>query len=194
MSRVSTWTRIALLAAGVGAAGVFFWLLYPHSARRGDIATPSPPPRTPEPAESSVGQLLAAPAEYEGKVVRVRAALVPGRHGLELCEKDCSSSGWAKVWVKATPDLYDELGRAMEEAYGMKNASGALDLTAVGKFGRNYRSQGSDSLEDNAPYKFELMRIEKASRLYRARRFRLTTSRTRPASAWLLTAIVRCGG
>ena len=60
--------------------------------------------------------------------------------------------------------MWEELSRDMEKAYEMKSVSGPLDVVFVGRSERNQSSGRSDALKDTAPYKFELMQIERTSR------------------------------
>jgi len=59
--------------------------------------------------------------------------------------------------------MWEEMERAMEKVYEIKKVIGPLDVEVVGRFGRNHPSLESDTLADNAPYRFELMRIESAA-------------------------------
>jgi hypothetical protein len=158
---------VALLTFAIGIICVFLWL-QKHSS--GGQKADTPPARTPISSEQELPeihfcQLVARPDEYEGKVVRVHAVYSFGIHGATIGDRSCSSVETI-TWVSMTPAMWDEVTRATENAYGMKNMSGPLDIIAVGRFGRNSPSDSSDSWRDRAPFRFELMRIEKAVRLY----------------------------
>ena len=60
--------------------------------------------------------------------------------------------------------MWEELSRDMEKVYEMKSVSGPLDVVFVGRSESNQSSGRSDALKDTAPYKFELMQIERTSR------------------------------
>jgi hypothetical protein len=169
MRRLLLWIIVALLTFAVGIACVL-WFLDHSSVMKQSSAVSSVNPASSEPADLPFCKLVAAPENYEGKIVRVHAAIIVGIHGAVLRDDACSSMQ-TQVWVYITPAMWDELKRAMEAAYAMKDVNGPLDVIAVGRFDKNHRpppEQSSDTLEDNAPYRFELMQIEKAARLYRA--------------------------
>jgi hypothetical protein len=168
MKRYTLCVCTALLTFIVGVACAFLWFLdhRPGVQKADTHLAVEPFTSKPEAAELSICQLEANPQEYEGKVVRVRAVYSFGKHGATLEDKNCSSAK-AGTWVSVPPAIEDELTRATEAAYGMKNVSGGpLDVLAWGRFVRNNPSHLSDAWEDRLLFKFELMRIEKAARVY----------------------------
>lgn len=155
MRRITLWACAALLTFSAGAACAFVWLL--DAGPEVERLTPQD-----EPSDALFCHLVAAPEGYEGKLLRVRATYVTGRHGPTFVDRACLNFG-AGIWVSVSPAVWRELGRAMEDAYGADMA-GVLDVVAVGKFGWNRPSFASDSLADKAAYRFELLRVERAVR------------------------------
>lgn len=54
--------------------------------------------------------------------------------------------------------------QAVEEVYGEGNPLGPIELVAIGRFENNHPTYASDLLKDNAPHKFEVMQIERATK------------------------------
>lgn len=166
MKKVSLWVSISLLTFFVGVACVSIWLLNYRPGAQGEI-TPiieQPARSESELPELPICQVVAKPEEYEGKVIRVRAVYAFGIHGATIGSKSCLSEETG-TWVSVTPAMWDEIKQATEKAYGAKNA-GPLDMVAVGRFERNNPSHMSDTWADRLPFRFELLRIEKAERVY----------------------------
>ncbi|HYN23482.1 MAG TPA: hypothetical protein VES69_00400 [Pyrinomonadaceae bacterium] len=160
MKRITLWISVALVALLVGIA-FLSWRLF-------DVGSNAPLSGGPiysesEITESSLCQLVAKPEEYEGKMVRVRVVYMFGIHGPTIADRSCEPTSDTITWVSLTPAMWDEVGRATESAYG-NEMSGPLDMVAIGKFGRNNPLGLSDLWKDRAPFKFELMTIEKAVR------------------------------
>jgi hypothetical protein len=165
MKRTALRVCIVLLTFSVGVACVFIWFLEFNSAKQqsspefSGASTASQE----EPIELPYCHLMAAPDKYDGKVIRVQANFIVGVHGAQLRDKACPIVG-GPVWVNMSSEMWEQLNRAMEKAYEMKSVSGPLDVVFVGRFCRNHSSGRSDALKDTAPYKFDLMRIERTSR------------------------------
>lgn len=157
MKRTTLWIAVALVGIGV----LCWWLL--------DARSYAPVARLPassesEILESSFCQLVAKPEVYEGKMVRVRVVYSFGIHGPTIGDRSCSTVDTI-TWVSLTPAMWDEVGRATESAYGSE-MSGPLEMVAIGRFGRNNPWGFSDTWKDRAPFRFELVTIEKAVRTY----------------------------
>ena len=165
MKRTTLWVCVAFLTFSVGVACAFLWFFERDSS--GLLCCPDPsgaPPITQsEPIDLLYCHLMAAPDEYDGKVIRVQGTYAVGIHGAQFGVKDCPRAG-GPVWVSMSPEMWEELSRAMETAYETKSVSGPLDVVFVGRFGRNHSSGGSDALEDTAPYRFDLLRIDRTWR------------------------------
>ena len=162
MKRVTLWVCIALLTFSIGVACAFLWFLDRSSAKLQHSATSNFEHllSQAEPLDLVFCHLAAVPESYGGKLIRVQATYVMGMHGATLSDRNCSSFE-TRIWVSVSPTMWQELERAMEKAYESKDVTGELDMVAVGRFGRNHRAFESDSLTDNAPYRFELIRIER---------------------------------
>lgn len=167
MKKCALWISVALPTFSFGVTCTLFWL--PDYRSRGQNAS-APTAGTPASSESellelSFCQIVAKPEEYEGKVIRIRAVYSFGIHGATIGDRSCSG-GETGTWVSVTQAMWDELTRATEKAYGMKNVAGPIDMVAVGRFERNNPSFASDTWADRLPFRFELMQIENAVRLY----------------------------
>lgn len=165
MNRTALWVCIAILTFSVGVACVFLWFLKFNSAKQQSSPELSGAPTVSqeEPIELLYCHLIVAPEKYDGKVIRVQANFIVGIHGAQLRDKACPIVG-GPIWVNMSSEIWEELNRAMEKAYEMKSVSGSLDVVFVGRFCKNPSSGRSDALKDTAPYKFDLMRIERTSR------------------------------
>jgi len=164
MNRITLWLSAALLTFIIGVAGAWLWFHQSREEKADNLAGASIASESGLP-ELSFCQLVAKPEEYEGKIIRVRGIYSFGIHGAVIGDRSCSSVE-TQTWVSLTPAMWDEVTRAMENAYEMTNVTGSLDMIAVGRFERNKPSQSSDTWADRVPFKFELMRIEKAIREY----------------------------
>ena len=165
MNRITSWLGVALLTFIVGVAGAYFWI---HRSRGREANTNLAGAKTasePELAELSYCQVVIKAEEYEGEVIRLHGVYSFGLHGATIGETGCMSEA-TQTWVSLTPAMRGEVERAMENAYGKKNVSGPLDIVAVGRFGRNNPSHLSDAWKDTLPFRFELMRLEKAVRVF----------------------------
>lgn len=108
-------------------------------------------------------ELMGSPELYDGRVVRVRARLVMGIHGLTFYDGGCPASH-EQVAVLYHPTARARVERALEDAQGPDGRRGPLDLTAVGRFRTVTPSYASDAYEDTARLRFEMMWVEAASR------------------------------
>jgi hypothetical protein len=163
VKRATLWVCVAILTFSIGVACAFFWFLDLNLAKQQSNSDGAPPVSQGEPIELLFCHLMAVPNKYDGKIIRVQATYVVGKHGAMLEDETCPRVG-GPVWVSMSPEMWEELKRSMERAYEIKNVSGPIDVVFVGGFGRNHSSSRSDALEDTAPYRFDLMRIERTSR------------------------------
>lgn len=160
MKRTTVWISVALLAFLVGI-GLLSWRLFDGGSNA--LLSAGPVSSESEIVESSLCQLVAKPEQYEGKMVRVRVVYMFGIHGATIADRSCQPTRDTITWVSLTPTMWDEVGRVTESAYG-NEMSGPLDMVAIGKFRRNNPLGLSDLWKDRAPFRFELMTIEKAVR------------------------------
>lgn len=165
MKRTALWICIAVLTFSVGVACAFLWFLELNSSERQSSPSLSgaSPVSQSEPIDLLYCHLMAAPDKYDDKVIRVQATYVVGIHGAQFGAKDCPRAG-GPVWVSMSPEMWEELNREMERAYEARSVSGPLDVVFVGRFGRNRASGGSDTLQDTAPYRFDILQIERTWR------------------------------
>jgi hypothetical protein len=103
---------------------------------------------------------VANPERYHGEVVRVRATGRMSIHGLFLTDAACS-----RYEDSAAVGLDESHGEELMDAFfgpdsPMRVGRGIVELIAVGRFYKVVPSKVSDSLLDNAPLRFEMMRVE----------------------------------
>jgi hypothetical protein len=178
MKNSATRLIAALITFAVGVTLVTLWLGYKDAGhtrrarkpcgRSAQTQTPSPAaPRAESPADESLRpvlaycELVANPERYHGEVVRVRATARMSMHGLFLTDATCSryedsaAVGFEESWGEELMDAF----------YGtdgpMRVGRGVVELIAVGRFYKVVPSKVSDSLLDNAPLRFVMMRVEK---------------------------------
>jgi len=118
--------------------------------RKNSTSQTAPSP-TPIP-EVAFCDVVARPADFDGKIIRLRAAFHFGIHGATVGDRNCASVDNI-TWVSFSPDTFAELKR--------RTSDGAFNLVAIGKFSRNVPSGESDLWKDRAPFQFELISIEK---------------------------------
>ena len=178
MKNSATRLIAALSTFAVGVALVALWLGHHDTGqtrrakrpcqRRAQVETPpAAAPRAESPADESLQPVLAYcelvgnPERYDGKVVRVRATVRMSIHGLFLTDAACSRyEDYAAMGFDGPRG--EELTDAFFGADGpMRVGPGIVELIAVGRFHKVIPSRASDSLLDNAPLRFELMRVEK---------------------------------
>ncbi len=100
---------------------------------------------------------------YDGKIVRVNAHSYFGRHGGILFDRDCSGfQNQTAVWINETMSekIYSDFVENRLDWWANE-----IDLIAVGRFNKVTPTYESDTIADTAPLKFEIMSVEKASRV-----------------------------
>ena len=85
-----------------------------------------------------------------------------GLHGPLIGDPNCSNVE-TQTWVKLSDKMWDEIKRTEEKIYG-KNTSGAIKLTAIGKFENNNPDNSTDAWADRVHFRFELIEIVAAER------------------------------
>jgi hypothetical protein len=97
-------------------------------------------------------EVVAKPADFDGKIIRLHAVFQFGLHGPTVGDRSCASVDNI-TWANLSPEKWAELERAAP--------AGAVDLVAVGKFARNVGSGDTDLWKDRAPFQFEVLSVEK---------------------------------
>jgi hypothetical protein len=172
--------KTALATFFLGLFGVFVWLSFWNveqkpvlSDNQSKATLPEDvqeelKPETDEIMEVSFCELAKNPAPYEGQTIRLKGIYERGMHGSALGGY-CNFPG-TTTWAKTTPQQREEIEALTLKVYNKKSRED-LEMTAVGKFERNIHFVNpngliisSDSIADQAQYRFELIKIEKAVR------------------------------
>ena len=99
---------------------------------------------------------------YDGRIVRLHGRSGGHKHAMLISDANCP--GVTVVLVH--PARRDEIERTLEKAWGSKDWWVPLDFTAIGRFKRGKLSpDNGDIWGTAAPLQFELMSVEKASKL-----------------------------
>ena len=144
------------------------WMEEACAQRREPCASPSSSvPHADRPGEEGLLPVLAYcelvgnPERYDGKIVRVRATLRMSIHGLFLSDVTCD-----RYENYAAVDFHEPRRKELVNTFfGPDNPTldrpGPVELIAIGRFEKVFPSRVYDSLLDNAPLRFEMMRVEK---------------------------------
>ena len=108
----------------------------------------------PLPPDVRFCDVVAKPADFEGKIIRLHAVFSFGIHGPTVGDGDCASVENI-TWANLSREKWAELEHAAP--------AGAVNLVAVGKFARNVASGETDLWKDRAPFQFEVLSVEKTS-------------------------------
>jgi hypothetical protein len=128
--------------------------------------------------ELSFCELVKNPEAYNGKVIRLKGIFTMTQHG-PLFDGECFQPEGTLTWVKTTQEQRDEIKTLTLKAYQNKASWEDLDMQAIGKFEKNILPppgadgiiMTSDSHENQADYRFELIKIEKTARSQRKYEF-----------------------
>lgn len=162
MKRIATWLFVISFTFAFGVSAT---LLYVRSftsivqelgnAKKEDTSTELP--------AVTYCKLVSDPEKYNGKIVRLTARLTSGKHGLLFMDADCSDVEQAAVIFN--PQNREEIKRNYLEVGKSGTFSEDLDLITVGRFRKVIPSFASDALVNTASLQFEIMHIEKGSKL-----------------------------
>ncbi len=107
-------------------------------------------------------ELISDADAYDGKIVRLHGRSGGNKHAMLIADDNCP--GVTVVLVHQA--RREEIESALEKAWGSKDWWVPLDFTAVGRFKIGKLSHDNDDIWGTAaPRQFELMRVEKASKL-----------------------------
>jgi hypothetical protein len=179
MRRVSIWLLIAICTFALGFAAAMTWFQSPSS-----VVTEKVPPSPPcdskvfldSNADLSIApslpildycELATNPERYSGKIVRVRARLSGFIHGMVIADENCVGvdNQAAANYNRLTAE---EVKRSLDGARGSTDSMNWLEpvnIIAIGKFEKVTPSNESDTIYDTASLQFEIIRVEKASKL-----------------------------
>ncbi|HEX8096531.1 MAG TPA: hypothetical protein VF507_00785 [Pyrinomonadaceae bacterium] len=114
-------------------------------------------------------ELVNAADVYDNKIVRVRARLFSFIHGTIIYDGNCPSTREkdTDAAISFHPTTAEEVRRALTDASGSKYYGfEPLDLIVVGRLKKVTPSNESDTVWDTASLRFEIMRVEKASKVH----------------------------
>jgi hypothetical protein len=100
--------------------------------------------------------------KYNGQLVRVGTRLIGFIHGIEFYDPNCPGDTQAAVIFD--PQHKDEIERDLKQARASENWLEPLNIIAVGRFKKVRPSNESDTIYSTASLRFEIVRIEKASK------------------------------
>lgn len=176
MRRVSIWLCVAVCTFTLGFAAAALWFESRRPLTREQKEPPCPRPQPEEkalaldpsadPAASADLPILAYCElvnnldRYDGKVVRIGARLGGFIHGILFYDENCPSQT-----AVAFPQAAENVRRALIEAAGSQwYGHVPLDLIVGGRFKKVTPSHESDAIRDTASLRFEIMRVEKATK------------------------------
>ena len=179
MRRVSIWLLIAICTFALGFAAAMLWF-QSHSSVAAEKVLPSPPCDSKafldSDAELSAAsklpildycELANNPERYSGKIVRVHARLSGFIHGMVIADENCVGvDNQAAASYNRT--MAEEVKRTLDSARGSTNSMNWLEpvnIIAIGKFEKVTPSNESDTIYETASLQFEIIRVEKASKL-----------------------------
>jgi hypothetical protein len=157
--RVIRWVLLPVLTFVLGVAATTLWSR--HSASKPKTVDISPPAESPI---LGLCELLDNPDKYTGQTVRVSAIMSGFIHGLFLYNPNCVTVN-TRTAVFFNPGNKEQIQDALKQARGSDDWREAVDIVALGQFRKVTPSNQSDTIYDTAPLQFEIMRVEKASKV-----------------------------
>jgi len=147
---------------GVGAS--WFWLR-PHRAEiKREASVVAAEPSKSDLAILTYCELANNADKYNGQTVRVSVRLSWFIHGLLVYDPSCSGAD-TRAAVFFDQSHTEEIERALTQARGSDNWFEQVDIIATGRFKKVTPSYESDTIYDTAPLQFEIIQIEKASKV-----------------------------
>jgi hypothetical protein len=119
------------------------------------------------PAESPIlglCELLDNPDKYSGQTVRVSAIMSGFIHGMVLYNPNCVTVN-TRTAVFFNRENKEQIQGILKQARGSDDWREAVDIIALGQFRKVTPSNQNDTIYDTAPLQFEIMRVEKASKV-----------------------------
>lgn len=165
MDRFPRWFRIVLLAIGVAALASAAWAAYRFSIVETAKPSPSYQAIQSEIPTVTLCELLANPATYDLKIIRVQAILIVNNGYRSLYDPSCITME-PMVGVEPDPTLHYESSAGVEKKFydlvrpESKTKEGSARMVMVGRFeGPNFSKDGRKS---RFQHQLILMHIEKA--------------------------------
>jgi len=109
-------------------------------------------------------ELANNPHKYSGKTVRVSAILSGFIHGRVLYDPNCSSVH-TQTAVLYRAQNQNEIEAVLKQARNSDDWRLPVQIIAEGEFRKVVPSNESDTIYDTAPLQFEIIRVERASKL-----------------------------
>jgi hypothetical protein len=176
MRRVFIWFLIATCTFGLGFAAAML-LFQPRNPVIIEKVASSPPCESKVFLDSNADlsaasnlpildycELANNPERYSGKIVRVRARLGGFIHGMVIADENCIGIN-NQAAASYNPSTAEEIKQTLERARGSDNWLEAVNIIAIVKFEKVSPSNNSDLIYDTASLRFEILRVEKASKL-----------------------------
>jgi hypothetical protein len=160
MSRILKWLLVLVIGFGLGVATATLWLRHkpipvPVRSNTNDVATDLP--------ILAYCELASNRDKYNGQLVRVGTRLIGFIHGIEFYDENCPGDTQAAVIFD--PQHKDEVERDLKQARGSDNWLEPVDIIALGRFKKVTPSNESDTIYSTASLRFEIVHIEKASKV-----------------------------
>ena len=161
MNRITFWLLIALATFAFGIITTLFWSEFNYSKVQETKASSSfslsnKDWDSTEKPIISYCELASNSERYNGKIMRVRARLVAGKHGLLLLDSNClENTEQAAVFYSSQnkDEIEKRLGRGFDVDF---------NIVAVGSLKKVVPSNRSDSKMDTAKLQVEIEKIEQA--------------------------------
>ena len=168
MRRIVFWLGTAILTFAIGVATTLFWLeshgvtiqRETHAASV-DLSKADSKRTLPILAYC---ELANNPEKYNGQTVRVSTRLSGFIHGILLYDPNCSGVD-TQAAVFYSPNHRAEIELALKQARGSDNWFEPVDIIATGTFKKVTPTNESDTIYDTASLQFEIILIEKASKV-----------------------------
>jgi len=162
MRRMLCWLGTASLTFLIGVAATLFWLQSPRTATNYEASAACAKPSNAVRSMLAYCELANNAEKYNGQTVRVSVRLSWSTHGLVLFDPNCAG---AHTQAAVFYDRFNtqEIERALRQAQG--NWFDAVDIIATGTFKKVTPSGRTDTIYDTAPLQFEIIKIEKASKV-----------------------------
>ena len=148
----------------IGVAATLFWLQPQRTATKQEASVACAEPSNPVLPILAYCELANNPEKYNGQTVRVSVRLSWFIHGLLLFDPNCSGAD-TRAAVFYNQSNREEIERALKQAHGPDNWFEAVDIIATGKFKKVTPSNRTDTIYDTASLQFEIIQIEKASKV-----------------------------
>jgi hypothetical protein len=154
------WLLVLVIGVALGGATATLWL------RHKPIPVPVPVQSNDHVAANlpilAYCELATNREKYNGQLVRVGTRFIGFIRGIEFNDPNCPGDTQAAVIFD--PQHKNEIERDLKQARASENWLEPLDIIAVGRFKMVTPSNESDAIYSTASLRFEIERIEKASK------------------------------